>query len=178
MKQSIVISVLGNDSPGLVESLSKIIVAHQGCWVESRMASLAGKFAGILRVDIPEQQVEAFQEALSTADDLGLSVIFERSQVISQANLQASENQFHIELVGQDQPGIIHRISTELAKINASVDELHTEVTEASMSGENLFKADMTIHIASDVSSAEIQDVLEDLANELIVDIDLVDGTD
>ncbi len=172
MKQSIVISVLGNDSPGLVESLSKIIVAHQGCWVESRMASLAGKFAGILRVDVPTNQVEAFQIALSSADDLGLSVIFEESHGLA----QAGESQFHIELIGQDQPGIIHRISSELAKINASVDELHTEVVEASMSGENLFKADMTIHIASNVDSAEIRDVLEDLANELIVDIELIES--
>lgn len=172
MRQSMVISVLGNDSPGLVESLSKIIVAHQGCWVESRMASLAGKFAGILRVEIPADQVAAFQKALSSSEELGLSAIFEESSGLDHSR----ENEFHIELVGQDQPGIVHRISSELAKINASVDELHTEVIEASMSGERLFKADLSIHIADDVSSAKIQDVLEDLANDLMVDIELVDA--
>lgn len=172
MKQSIVISVLGNDSPGLVEALSKIIVAHDGEWVESRMASLAGKFAGILRVDLPQQHVEAFQEALSSADKLGLSVIFEQSNHAE----NPAENVFHIELIGQDQPGIIHRISSELAKLTASVDELHTEVVEASMSGESLFKVDMTLHVSSEVNSAEIREVLEALANELIVDIDLIES--
>jgi len=173
MKKSIVISVLGNDSPGLVKSLSKIIVAHDGEWIESRMASLAGKFAGILRIDLPATQVRDFQIALQNAEDLGLSVIFEES-VPSQ--LTPTENQFEIELIGQDQPGIVHKISSALAQINANVDELHTEVIEASMSGESLFKADIKLHIASDVKSSEIRELLEELANELIVDIELLEA--
>lgn len=173
MKKSIVISVLGNDSPGLVKSLSKIVVAHDGEWIESRMASLAGKFAGILRIDLPVTQVRDFQIALQNAEDLGLSVIFEES-LPSQG--KPLENHFEIELIGQDQPGIVHKISSALAQMNANVDELHTEVIEASMSGESLFKADIKLHIASDVKSSEIRELLEDLANELIVDIELLEA--
>ncbi len=173
MKKSMVISVLGNDSPGLVKSLSKIIVAHNGDWIESQMASLAGKFAGILRVDLPAEQHADFQAALQNSKALGLSVIFEES---STAGATPAENQFEIELIGQDQPGIVHRISSVLAQIHANVDELHTEVIEASMSGENLFKANIKIHIASDVEPSDIRALLEDLANELIVDIELLEA--
>ncbi len=173
MRQSIVISVLGNDSPGLVESLSELIVAHQGCWVESRMASLAGKFAGLLRVALPAEQVETFKKALNDADELGLNVMFEESSELAH---KPKENQFQIELIGQDQPGIVHRISAGLAQIHANVDELHTEVVEATMSGEQLFKADIRLHIAAEIDATEIQQVLEELANELIVDIELVDA--
>lgn len=173
MKKSMVISVLGNDSPGLVKSLSKIIVAHNGDWIESQMASLAGKFAGILRVDLPAEQLIDFQAALQNAQSLGLSVIFEES---SHAGTTPAENQFEIELIGQDQPGIVHRISSVLAQIHANVDELQTEVIEASMSGEKLFKANIKLHIASDVKAGEIRELLEELANELIVDIELVEA--
>ena len=173
MKKSIVISVLGNDSPGLVKSLSKIIVAHDGEWIESRMASLAGKFAGILRIDLPASKVRDFQIALQNAEDLGLSVIFEESVHFHRTPL---ENNFEIELIGQDQPGIVHKISSALAQMDANVDELHTEVIEASMSGESLFKANIKLHIASDVKSSEIRELLEDLANELIVDIELLEA--
>ncbi|MDX1353656.1 MAG: ACT domain-containing protein [Thiomicrorhabdus sp.] len=172
MNKSVVISVLGDDSPGLVKSLSKLIVAHQGEWVESRMASLSGKFAGILRVDLPSSEFEAFKNDLQNATDLGLSVIFEES-LHPQA---ATENQFEIELIGQDQPGIIHRIASVMEQIHANVDELETEVIEASMSGEKLFKANIKLHIASDVHSSEIRTLLEELANELIVDIELLEG--
>lgn len=171
MNKSIVISVLGPDSPGLVKALSEMIVAHNGEWVESQMASLAGKFAGILRVNLPTEQFASFQEALRGSNKLGLSAIFEESQ----ETLAEPQQELHIELLGQDQPGIVHRISSELAKLSASVDELHTEVIEASMSGELLFKAEMKIHIPQTVSRSTIREVLEELANELIVDIELLD---
>ncbi len=171
MKKSVVISVLGEDSPGLVEKLSKLIVSYDGEWVESRMASLAGKFAGILRVDIPEKNIQAFEQALTQKASLGLKVIFEACNPLN----KSTELEFRIELIGQDQPGIVHRISSELAKLNASVDELHTEVIEASMSGEHLFKAELNVHVSDQTSSAKIRQVLEDLANELIVDIELLE---
>ena len=178
MKQSIVISVLGHDSPGLVKALSKLIVAYQGDWVESRMASLAGQFAGILRVELPSENVENFKNALTQAaqaDELGLKVLFEESAGLLKLK---AEKQLKIELIGQDQPGIVHRISSALADIQASVDELETEVIEASMSGERLFKASIRLHIANEVATTTIREVLEALANELIVDIELTDSHD
>lgn len=172
MNKSIVVSVLGNDSPGLVKSLSKIVMAHKGQWIESQMTSLVGKFAGILRVDLPASELESFKQELLNAKQLGLSVLFEE---VSESPKIESQNQFEIELVGQDQPGIIHRISSALAQINANVDELVSEVIEASMSGENLFKANIKVHISADIPVNEIRIILEELANELIVDIELVE---
>lgn len=171
MKKSMVISVLGDDTPGLVESLSKLIVSHDGDWIESRMASLAGKFAGILSIDLPSSNIESFKTALLAAKDLGLQVLFEESHELSSVQ---EKQHFKIELLGQDQPGIIHKISSALAQIHANVDELHTEVIEASMSGESLFKANIELHIAADIDSNQIQDQLEEIANELIVDIELL----
>ncbi|PLA75020.1 hypothetical protein CYQ88_03735 [Hydrogenovibrio sp. SC-1] len=172
MKQSIVISVLGEDSPGLVESLSKLVVAHQGDWVESRMASLAGQFAGILQVDLPIDQVQPFSQALEQAD-FGLKVIFEAA--VTDAT-QAPMKTYQLELVGQDRPGIIHKLSSVLAQLNVNVDELETEVVEASMSGEHLFKASIRIEVSAADGADAIADALEAIANELIVDIELAES--
>lgn len=172
MKQSIVISVLGEDSPGLVESLSELVVAHHGDWVESRMASLAGQFAGILQVDLPVDQVQPFSRALEQAD-FGLKVIFEAA--VSDA-ATAAMRAYQLELVGQDQPGIIHKLSSVLAQLNVNVDELETEVVEASMSGEKLFKASIRIEVPATEDAGAIADALEAIANELIVDIELAES--
>ena len=51
--KSFLISVLGDDKPGLVDGLSKIIVSNNGDWIESNMSSFEGKFAGILKVNVP-----------------------------------------------------------------------------------------------------------------------------
>ena len=54
MRRSLVLTLLGPDRPGLVEAMAALIARHGGNWLESRMASLAGEFAGILRVEVDE----------------------------------------------------------------------------------------------------------------------------
>ena len=46
----IVLTIVGSDRPGLVEAVAEAVARAGGNWLESRMAHLAGKFAGILRV--------------------------------------------------------------------------------------------------------------------------------
>ena len=46
----LVLTLIGPDRPGLVEAVAEVVAAHGGNWLESRMARLAGKFAGILRI--------------------------------------------------------------------------------------------------------------------------------
>ncbi|MBL8502453.1 MAG: glycine cleavage system protein R, partial [Rhodocyclaceae bacterium] len=46
----LVLTVIGDDRPGLVGELSAAISSHQGNWLESSMSHLAGKFAGIVKV--------------------------------------------------------------------------------------------------------------------------------
>ena len=43
-------TIIGRDRPGLVESVAQVVAAHGGNWLESRMSRLGGHFAGILRV--------------------------------------------------------------------------------------------------------------------------------
>ncbi len=44
----LVLTLIGPDRPGLVEAVAEPIAAHGGNWLESRMAHLAGQFAGIV----------------------------------------------------------------------------------------------------------------------------------
>ena len=47
MTTTLVVTVMGTDRPGLVEALSKALTAHHGNWLESRIAGLGGRLAGI-----------------------------------------------------------------------------------------------------------------------------------
>jgi len=76
--ESLVVTVIGKDRPGLVESVSAAIEAQGGSWVESRMSRLAGQFAGILRASVPEAGVEALSDALEALRSDGLRVVVER----------------------------------------------------------------------------------------------------
>ena len=60
----LILTVISADKPGLVESLAQAINRHGGNWLDSRMARMAGQFAGILRVDVPAGAVEALRVEL------------------------------------------------------------------------------------------------------------------
>jgi len=170
MNTSIVMTVVSDDHPGIVGALSEVIAEHGGNWAESSMMSLAGKFAGILLVQLPGDNAEAFFVALKALESTGLQIVAQSSDA-SPASSQASE--YSIELVGQDRPGIVREITGVLANFDVNVQELETTVQSASMSGESLFMAQAQIFIPTGTDMDKLQDELENLANELMVDIEL-----
>jgi glycine cleavage system regulatory protein len=170
MSTSIVLTVVSDDHPGVVEALSEAIAGHSGNWTESSMMSLAGKFAGILLVQVPAEQENEFFSALDALKSRGLQIVAQRAGSESR---QDSAREYSIELVGQDHPGIVHDITEVLAKHDVNVQELETTVQSASMSGESLFRAHAGILVPAETDMEELQDELEELANELMVDIEL-----
>ena len=82
-------TVIGDDRPGLVESVSQVVAAHGGSWQESRMARLAGKFAGILRAEVPEDKVDALKAELRELASGGIHIIVEPGYERSSAKLAA-----------------------------------------------------------------------------------------
>ena len=170
MNTSIVLSVLSDDRPGIVEALSDVLARHDGNWTESSMLSLAGKFAGILLAELPGDQAESFMASVSALEEQGIKVVAEASP----ADARAEDSRYvALELVGQDRPGIVHEITEVLARHSVNVQELETTVQSASMSGERLFLAHAKVFIPGGADTDKLRDELEDLANELMVDLSL-----
>lgn len=170
MTTNLVLTVIADDKPGLVESLAQIIASNSGNWLESNMSQLAGKFAGILRVSVNEDHVEKLIEELN-----GLSS--EIKLVIEIAADRSSDQPSRIvelNLVGNDRPGIIREISAVVSALGVNVQRLNTECTPAPMSSEPLFKAKATLEVPEQVTLEALQDKLEQLADDLIVEIDVV----
>ncbi|OPX54413.1 Glycine cleavage system regulatory protein [Oceanospirillum multiglobuliferum] len=170
MMTSLVLTLIGPDKPGLVGLLSQTIASHQGNWLESGMSRLAGKFAGILITEVPEDQADALIAALLDLESRGLKVTVERT--VEPEPIE-SQVKFTLELVGHDKPGIVREISQALAKRHINVERLNTELVSGSMSAELLFKADADLSAGENVSLDELQDALEAIASDLMVDITL-----
>ncbi len=170
MHVSLVMTIIGRDRPGLVESVASLIADHGGNWLESRMSHLGGQFAGILRVQLPGEQEKALVRALQGLESQGLSLV-----VISEPPKPAAgeEPLTLLEIVGQDRPGIVRQISHALAGHGVNVEELNTECHSAPMSGETLFKAQAKLHIPASCHTAELRQDLEKIAEDLIVDISI-----
>ena len=173
MNTSIVLTVVSDDQPGIVETLSERIAAHGGNWTESSMMSLAGKFAGILLVQVPEDRADAFIGDVTALESRGIQVVARRAGAAAE---RADARDATIELVGQDRPGIVHDITEVLARHAANVQELETTVQSASMSGESLFLAHAQVRVPATTDMERMRAELEALANELMVDISLDSG--
>ncbi len=167
--ESLVVTVIGADRPGLVESVSAAIEAEGGSWVESRMSRLAGQFAGILRASVPELRVKALTEALEALQARGLRVVVERG-------VEESVEEGHVivlELIGSDRPGIVHKISEALAARGVNVDELNTECDGAPWSGDTMFKAVARLRAPKTLDLDQLREGLEAIAGDLMVDISI-----
>ena len=170
MTQTLVMTVIGEDRPGLVESIAALVAEHGGNWLESRMARLGGQFAGILRVEVPRERQNALTVALQTLRTRGLTTVVQPDRAVAS---RPAGRPHLLELVGQDRPRIVRQISAVLTDYGVNVEELETECASAAMSGETLFKAHARLEVPADCEVAAIRAKLEKLAADLIVDISL-----
>jgi len=170
MQVPIIITILGSDQPGLVNQLSEILEQHKASWSESRMAHLAGKFAGILLVSIPDKNIEALSIALDELQTNGLKIQLETAgpsdQVIPSKTL-------NIDILCQDRIGIINDVTETLAKLNVNIEELDSTIKEASMSGGMLFSAQLRLGLPENVDANDVEDCLAEVSDQLMIDINL-----
>jgi glycine cleavage system regulatory protein len=174
---TLVLTVIGDDRSGLVSALSGVIAEHGGSWQRSQMARLAGKFAGIVLVSVPDPDAEALVGALEPLEAQGLlEVTVERGS--DDGSTAGEPTRLSLALVGSDRPGIVHDISRVLAEHQVSIEELSTATREAPMAGGMLFEATATLLAPPGVPMEDLQAVLEELAHELMVDLSLSAGSD
>ena len=172
MQTSLVLTVIGDDKPGIVEHLADQILAAGANWEESRMARLAGKFAGLLHVSVDAASADELATRLRALDSRGLTVVVEPTG----GQPPADRRPLRLELVGNDRPGIVRDISRVLASQQINIEELETGVTSAPMTGETIFRARADLRVPASVTLEALRQQLEALAAELMVDLELGDG--
>jgi glycine cleavage system regulatory protein len=167
----LVLTLIGPDRPGLVEAVADPIAAHGGNWVESRMAHLAGQFAGILRVEVADDRAAALAEALRRLDTRGLHVNVQRGPRPAPAHRRA----LVVDLVGLDRPGMVLEVSRVLAERGVNIEELVTDRSPAPMSAELLFRSRARVNVPEGLDASELRARLEKLAQDLMVQVTLAE---
>lgn len=169
MQTQLVLTIISDDKPGVVELLAQTIAQHQGNWQESRMAHLAGKFAGILQVSVSSEQQAALVDALATLANKGLRIVVETAI----NTIKPAGKEFYFSVMGNDRPGIVHEIAQAFAGRNINMGELDTACSSMPWSGEPLFEATGLISVPGSVDMDELYTQLDMMADELAIDIRL-----
>lgn len=167
MQKQLVITVIGPDRPGIVETLAAAVTNVNGNWLASSMSELAGQFAGILQVALPESAVAPLKAALSALPDLQITL----AEGSDGAELDES-SQLLMTVTGNDRPGIVHELATVLHRLDVNVVDLTTGCEAAAHSGAPLFYAHALVALPVSISQEQLVSELESLSDDLMIDID------
>ena len=173
METSYIVTFIGDDRPGLVESLSRVIESNQGNWLESRLSQLGGKFAGLVLVSLPGENGATLEAELKELSTSGLSVRVTPAHTIA-GNKRG--RCITLTVIGPDRLGIVREISRALAQRNVNVVEMDSEVNSAPMSAELLFSARIDAEIPEHIDLDDLEDSLEEIANHMTLEIELERG--
>ncbi len=168
MHSSLVITVLADDRPGVVEQLAATIAAAGGSWQESSMSRLAGKFAGLLLVSLPSEQQQALAAALRQLESDALAI---RVESATAGDDEQSGAMVGVEIVANDRPGIVEEISRLLAAAQINVISLETFCESAPMSAEPMFHAQAYLALPESVAVDDLTALLEQLSDDLMVEL-------
>ena len=162
----LIITVIGQDRPGLVETLSDTVYQNQGNWLSSSLSKLAGQFTGILQVEVADQYVGVLSNALTQLDDLQVQIVEEESK-----NLPTSVVH-HLLVTGNDRSGIVKDVTTKLNQLGINIHKLKTQSDSAPNWGYPIFSARFQLELPSDLNIEYVQEELEKIADDLTIDID------
>ena len=160
----IVLSFIGRDQAGLVNTLSHTIKKHHGNWQTSSMHNLSGFFTGIIEIAVEESHSQNLISALNDIEALCCQI---------EVATHDSENQpanLVLALTANDRSGIIQDISSVIHQQGGNLVKLVSTQESAAYSGQLMFIAKAKVCV-NDNNVANLVSAIEGIADDIMVDI-------
>lgn len=164
---SLIISAIGRDRPGIVSELTEIITKHGGNIEESRMTRLESDFTIIMLVKVDPKWEESLVVVLQGIKDL---IITTKS---TEFNTVISSENYQISLNGADNEGIVNVLSKYLTEKSMNILDMETYISNAPITGTPLFNLMAITTISEGTNLADIQSDLTLISQKLGVEISI-----
>lgn len=164
----LVISALGEDHPGIVNTLTKTILDHGCNIVDSRMTVLGGEFAALLMVEGQWNTLAKVEGAIPELErQLKMTIIAKRTEErASSGNLLP----YAVEVVAMDHPGIVNNLAGFFARHSINIEDLVTSSYSAAHTGTQMFSVQMTVGIPSNIHISALREEFMDYCDSLNLD--------
>ncbi|MFV0319852.1 MAG: glycine cleavage system protein R [Microbacterium sp.] len=163
----LVLTLVGDDRAGLVQAVADAVALHGGNWERSELAELAGAFAGIVLVSVPDAGRDALVADLDALE--GLLEITPHTGIAAGDKAEAAR--FVFTVLGNDRPGTVRDITHALVRHGLSIDRFTSHTLDAPMAGGTLFEAKISVRVDDGADLAAATAELERLAGEIQVDL-------
>jgi glycine cleavage system transcriptional repressor len=123
------VSVVGRDRPGIAAAASEVLLEHGGNIEDSQMTILRGHFTIMLIVSIADDvDDERLQSDLgSVRERLGLEAVVVNEVTETDPSEQPVPTHI-VSVYGVDHPGIVHAVTSNLARQQVNITDLTTRL--------------------------------------------------
>ncbi|PSW11039.1 ACT domain-containing protein [Photobacterium sanctipauli] len=162
----LILTVIGKDRSGLVETLSDTVYQNHGNWLSSSLSKLAGQFAGIIQIEVADQYIAVLSQAIRNIDGLQVHIVEDESKTLATSVLH------NLLVTGNDRVGIVKDVTTALNRLGININKLKTNTDSAPNWGYPIFTAEFVLELPTEISIDTVQETLERIADDLTIDID------
>ncbi len=168
MEQLLVISAIGGDPNAVVQELTRTILDCGGNIKESRMTALGSDFGMLLLVAGNWHTISRLERDLDRfADHNGLTMQFRRTE---SRHFNKEQLPYAVDVVGLDQPGIVHSLSGFFATRQVEIDELSARSYTATQTETAMFSVQMYINIPASIHISALREEFMEFCDQLNVD--------
>lgn len=168
MSQLIVISAVGTDRTGVVQDLTKVILACGGNIEESRMTTLGSEFAMLLLVSGNWATLNKLEQGLEKlGDSKELTVAIRQTDAKSPAG---DRMPYAVDIVSLDQQGIVFNLANFFASRDIEIADVSTRSYAAAHTGSPMFAVQMAINVPSSVHIAQLREEFLEICDRLNLD--------
>lgn len=160
----LIISFISIDRPGLVDAISNTVKEFKGNWQGSSLHNMSGFFAGVIEIAIEEKNSDSLISALNSIEGLESNI-----KIAGELTPKAQPS-VTLELTANDRAGIVQEISSVIHHQSGNLLKVVSKTETAPHSGQNLFKAKVTVLI-NEQKIDDLIEAIEGLADDLIVDV-------
>ena len=163
-----VISAVGGDPNAVVSELSRIVLDCGGNIKESRMTAMGTDFGVLLLVAGNWHTISRLERDLAKfGSGDGIEMQFRRTE---SRRMGKELLPYAVDVVGLDQPGIVHNLSRFFSSRNVEIGEVASRTYPAAHTGAPMFSVQMYINIPSVVHIAGLREEFMEFCDQLNVD--------
>jgi glycine cleavage system transcriptional repressor len=168
MSQLLVISAIGSDRTGVVQDLTKVVLACGGNIEESRMTTLGSEFAMLLLVSGNwhlRNRLDRELEKLGESGDLQITVKETDAKPVA-----ANRMPYLVDVLALDQQGLVFNLAEFFASRDIEIADVTTHSYAAAHTGAPMFSVQMSVNVPSTVHVAQLRDEFHELCESLNLD--------
>ncbi len=168
MSQLIVLSAIGTDRTGVVQDITKVIMACGGNIEESRMTTLGAEFAMLLLVSGNWHtlgKLERELDKLGKGDNLTFTI-----RKTGERQIKEDRMPYAVDAVSLDHQGIVFGLANFFASHDVEIADVATRSYAAAHTGALMFAVQMAVNIPSSVHIAQLREEFHELCDRLNLD--------